>query len=54
MIIVELAKKYGFRHRETIYRTIANKAMSVKNAPENITNHTGETMTRESIVIWEY
>ncbi|RJQ25804.1 hypothetical protein C4565_07980 [Candidatus Parcubacteria bacterium] len=53
-IIVELAQKYGFRHKETIYRTIANKAMSVKNAPENISNLTGETMTKESIVVWEY
>jgi hypothetical protein len=53
-IIVQLGKKYGFKHKETIYRTIANKAMSVKNAPENIANLSGETMTRESIVIWEY
>lgn len=53
-IIVELAQKHGFKHVETIYRTIANKAMSVKNAPENISDYVGETMTRESIVIWEY
>lgn len=53
-IIVELGKKYGLKHKDTIYRTIANKAMSVKNAPENITDLAGETMTRESIVIWEY
>ncbi len=53
-IIVELGKKHGFRHKETIYRTIANKAMSVKNAPENISNFAGDTMTKESIVIWEY
>lgn len=53
-IIIEMAKKHGFRHKETIYRTIANKAMAAKNAPENITNLSGETMTRESIVIWEY
>lgn len=37
-IIVELAKKYGFTHKETIYRTIANKAMSAKNAPENVSD----------------
>ncbi len=53
-IIVELGKKYSFRHKETIYRTIANKAMSSKNAPENIVNLAGETMTKESIVIWKY
>lgn len=53
-IIVELGKKYGFKHKETIYRTIANKAMSQKNAPENIVDYVGETMTRESIVIWEF
>ena len=53
-IIVELGKKHGFKHKETIYRTIANKAMSAKNAPENISNFAGETMTKESILIWEY
>jgi hypothetical protein len=53
-IIVELSKKYGFRHKKTIYRTIANKTMAAKNAPENISNLAGETMTKESIVIWEY
>ena len=54
VICVELAKKYGFKHVDTIYRTIANKAMSLKNAPENIVNFSGKTMTKESIVIWEY
>ena len=54
IICVELAKKYGFKHVDTIYRTIANKAMSLKNAPENIVNFSGNTMTKESIVIWEY
>ena len=53
-IIVQLAKKYGFRHKETLHRTIANKAMAAKNAPENITDLVGNTMTRESIVIWEF
>jgi len=53
-ILIELGKKYGFKHKETIYRTIANKAMSQKNAPENITNNTGKTMTRESVVILQY
>ena len=54
VICVELAKKYGFKHVDTIYRTIANKAMSLKNAPENIVNFSGNTMTKESIVIWDY
>jgi len=54
VICVELAKKYGFKHVDTIYRTIANKAMSLKNAPENIVNFSGSTMTKESIIIWEY
>ena len=54
VICVELAKKYGFKHVDTIYRTIVNKAMSLKNAPENIVNFSGNTMTKESIIIWEY
>ena len=54
VICVELAKKYGLKHVDTIYRTIANKAMSLKNAPENIVNFSGNTMTKESIVIWDY
>ncbi len=53
-IIIELGKKHGLRHVDTIHRTIANKAMAIKNAPENITDFTGETMTKESIVIWKY
>jgi len=53
-ICVELAKKYGFTHIDTIYRTIANKAMSLKNAPENITNFSGDTMNQESIIIWKF
>ena len=53
-ICVELAKKYGFKYVDTISRTIANKAMSLKNAPENIVNFSGNTMTKESIIIWKY
>ena len=53
-IIVELALKYGFKYKETIYRTIANKVMATRNAPENIRDLPGETMTKESIVIWEF
>ena len=55
VICVELAKKYGFKYVDTISRTIANKAMSLKNAPENIVYfNKSNTMTKESIVIWEY
>ena len=53
-ICVDLAKKYGFTHIDTIYRTIANKAMSLKNAPENISNFSGDTMNQESIIIWKF
>ncbi len=53
-IIVELARKYGFRHKETIYRKIINKAMASKNTPENIVDYRDETMNEESIVVWEY
>ena len=54
VICVELAKKYGFKHIDTIYRSIPNKAMAERNAPENIVDYTGHTMTKESIIIWEY
>jgi len=53
-ICVELAKKYGFKHKYTTYRTIANKAMAVKNAPENIAQFSDSTMNEESIVVWKY
>ena len=53
-ILVELGKKYGFKVEQIIYRTIPNKSMPTKNAPENITNETGETMTRESVIIMKY
>lgn len=53
-IIVQLAKKYGFRHKETIYRKIVNKAFASKNTPENKADYRDETMNEESIVIWEY
>lgn len=53
-IIVELAKKYEFRHIETIPRRIINKAMASKNTPENITDYKDETMNEESIVVWKY
>lgn len=51
VILAELGKKYGFSVEDIIYRDIPNKAMPSKNAPENITNETGNTMTREIILI---
>ena len=53
-IIIELGKKYGFKEIQTIYRNIINKAMASKNAPENLTNKSGDTMNKESIVILRY
>ena len=53
-ILVELSKKYDFKHIDTIYRTIANKAMAVKNAPENISNYSSDTMNKESIILLKY
>lgn len=53
-ILVEMSKKYDFKHEDTIYRTIANKAMAVKNAPENISNYSSDTMNKESIVLFKF
>ena len=53
-IIVELAQKYNFSHKETIYRNIINKAMAKKNTPENISEYSDSTMNEESIVIFKY
>ncbi|MDI1495112.1 MAG: DNA methylase [Cenarchaeum symbiont of Oopsacas minuta] len=53
-ILIELGKKYGFKVEQILYRNIPNKSMPTKNAPENITNETGETMTRESIIMMKY
>lgn len=50
-IVQELGKKYGFVREEIIYREIPNKAMPSKNAPENIINDTGNTMTKETVII---
>lgn len=53
-IIIELAAKYGFRYKHTIPRTIVKKAMASKNAPENIRYNAGETMKRESVIVWKF
>ena len=51
VILTELGKKYGFAVESIILRDIPNKAMPLRNAPENITNETGSTMTRETVII---
>ena len=51
VILAELGKKYGFVVEDVAYRDIPNKAMPSKNAPENITDKTGKTMTRETILV---
>lgn len=43
----------GFKHIETIIRNIPNKRMPSKNSPTNITGKTGETMSKEFIVIMQ-
>jgi len=53
-IIVELGRKYGLKHKETIQRTIANRSSPSKNAPENIRDLAGDAMTKESIVVWQF
>ena len=51
-ILVELARKYGFKHDKTIYRKIPTKRLPWKNAPENIRGEKSETISSESIIIW--
>lgn len=53
-ITMELGRKYGFRVEKVITRSIPNKAMPLKNAPENISHSTGDTMTKESVIIMNY
>lgn len=50
-ILIELGRKYGFVVKNTMQRQIPNKRMPIRNAPENITNAVGNTMTQESIII---
>ena len=51
VILTELGKKHGFNVKDVVYRDIPNKTMPSKNAPENVTNSAGNTMTRETILI---
>ena len=54
-ILIEIAKKWDIKKDgDIIYRTIANKATATKNAPENISNKTGDTMNQESIVLLKF
>ena len=53
-ITVELGRKWGFKLETIIKRTIPNKVMPTRNAPENESNNTGSTMTEESVVILKY
>lgn len=50
-ILAELGRKYGLVVKTTMQRHIPNKRMPTRNAPENITNAIGETMTKESVII---
>jgi len=52
-IFVELAQKYGLKHVVTFRREIPNKYIPHVNAPENVRGFKGETMTKESIVVWK-
>jgi hypothetical protein len=52
-ILIELGKKYGFKHITTKYRNIPTKTIPWINAPENIPMFKGETISKENIIIWE-
>lgn len=51
IILSELGRKHGLTVENVIPRTIPNKRMPTKNAPENIRHVAGETMTAESVII---
>ncbi len=53
-ILVEIAKKYGFKHEKTIYRRIPTKRIPWENAPENISGMKSKTINSESIIIWKF
>jgi len=50
-ILVQLSKKYDFKHLATFPRYIPNKLLPSRNAPENIANQSGHTMSEERIVL---
>ena len=51
IILAELGAKHNFVVKTTMQRHIPNKRMPTRNAPENITNTVGKTMTKETIII---
>lgn len=51
VILAELGRKHGLAVKATMERHIPNKRMPARNAPENIANSVGRTMTKESIII---
>jgi len=51
-ILVQLSKKYDFKHLATFPRYIPNKLIPYKNAPENVLNQAGSTMGEEKIVMF--
>ena len=53
LILIELSEGLGFKHLDTIHRTIPRKRMPWQNAPENIEGDTNDTMHSENIVILE-
>ena len=53
-ITMELGEKHGLKTTLQIPRTIPNKVLPSKNAPENITNNTCATMTKEMVIIMSY
>jgi len=50
-ILVDLGKKYGFKHIATYPRLMLQTFIPYKNAPENISKKSGKTMAEEKIVI---
>jgi len=54
IILIELSKRYGFKHIKTIYREIPTKRIPWENAPENISGLKSKTINKESIIIWKY
>lgn len=53
-ILIELGKKHGFVEPKRFHREIPSKAMPWLNAPENEVDMKGETISKESIVVWKY
>ncbi len=52
-ITKDFFESQGFNHVETIIRNIPNKRMPSKNSPTNVIGKTGETMSKEFIVVMQ-